>query len=422
MSETEKQDGVTGAGVVTGVAGGIVGVVGPGENEDDRLEKVIHAENPLLEASRVLLRAQADMDRMPVTSENLMQQLRDMLAGEVRVFDRLCTRANIRADHAAGARYCLCTALDEVAMQSPWSRLNNLSTLWAAQTLTNTFGMDGQGGDKIYLLAARLLQEPTEHHDLLEVIYRIMSLGFEGRYRLITDGPRRHDAIRQQIYNAITAGRDPVPIALSPHGIAPIAARRRSFREVPVWLTAGLCALVLLCMFGYFKYRLVSQTTDVQRQIDAIAHLTPPAAPVALHLKELLKDEIAAGTVSVDEDSQHSAVTFRGDAMFEPGSAEIRSSKIGPLVTRIANELVKVPGQVSVLGYSDNIPIHSRQYASNQELSEARATQVKQMLQAAGVPEGRLSALGKGEADPVGDNATPQGRAQNRRVEIMVNY
>ncbi|KVS13682.1 hypothetical protein WK32_31580 [Burkholderia vietnamiensis] len=71
-------------------------------------------------------------------------------------------------------------------------------------------------------------------------------------------------------------------------------------------------------------------------------------------------------------------------------------------------------------GYTDNVPIRSRQFASNAALSEERATQVMQMLQAAGVPSSRLEAVGKGEANPLGDNRTVQGRAQNRRVEISV--
>jgi len=79
-----------------------------------------------------------------------------------------------------------------------------------------------------------------------------------------------------------------------------------------------------------------------------------------------------------------------------------------------------VPGKVTVLGYTDNVPIRSRAFASNDALSTERATQVLQMLQADGVPASRLEAVGKGEADPVADNSTAQGRAQNRRVQINV--
>jgi type VI secretion system protein ImpK len=137
------------------------------------------------------------------------------------------------------------------------------------------------------------------------------------------------------------------------------------------------------------------------------------------HLKELLTSEIAAGTVSVDEDARHSAVTFKGDSMFAPGGVAVKAST-GPLLAKIANELMKVPGKVVVAGYTVNVPIKSRQFASNDALSLERATQVMQTLQSAGVPASRLEAIGKGEADPIGDNATPQGRALNRRVAITV--
>jgi type VI secretion system protein ImpK len=90
------------------------------------------------------------------------------------------------------------------------------------------------------------------------------------------------------------------------------------------------------------------------------------------------------------------------------------------LIAKIARELAKVKGKVTVTGYTDNVPIKSRQFASNDALSLERATQVMQMLQASGVPASRLEAIGRGAADPLGDNATPQGRAQNRRVEISV--
>jgi type VI secretion system protein ImpK len=186
-----------------------------------------------------------------------------------------------------------------------------------------------------------------------------------------------------------------------------------------VWITVALLSIILLGCFGWFKYELLGRSAEVQKQIADIGHMTPPPASPVLHLKTLLKDEIAAGTVSVDEDTHHSSVTFRGDSMFRPGGVSVNAS-MGPLISKIAAEIVKVPGKVSVLGYTDNLPIRSRQFASNDALSEERATQVMQMLQAAGVPANRLEAVGKGDADPVADNSTPQGRAQNRRVEITV--
>ncbi|TCW85048.1 type VI secretion system protein TssL [Burkholderia sp. SRS-46] len=390
----------------------------PSEPFEQRLAAVLAARNPLLEASRVLLRAQADMPDQ-LASNQAIAWLKSLLEQELRVFQKLCEQANIRRDHMIGARYCLCTALDEAAAQTAWGKSGSSGIEWIKGGLAITFHGDLDGGDKVYLLIGRLLEDPHEHRDLLQVIYRILSFGFEGRYRGSAEGNRKHDAIRQRLYNVITSQREPVPRTLSPHWQSDAKGKRLSFYDFPVWITVTVLSVILLGLFGWFKYELMSRATDVQKQIAAIGNMTSPPAPPQLHLKQLLKDEIAAGTVSVDEDARRSAVTFRGDAMFKPGGAAVQAS-MNPLIAKIAGEIAKVPGKVTVLGYTDNVPIRSRHFTSNQALSEERATQVMQMLQTAGVPANRLEAIGKGDADPLGDNRTAQGRAQNRRVEIDV--
>ncbi|WP_322064141.1 type VI secretion system protein TssL, long form [Burkholderia ubonensis] len=392
--------------------------IAPPEVFEQRLAKVKAATNPLLEASSVLLRAQADMPER-FASKNAAMSLRTLLKQEMRVFEKLCEQTNIRRDHMIGARYCLCTALDEAVTQTAWGKGGSSGIEWIKGGLATTFHGDRDGGDKVYLLIGRLLQDPDEHRDLLQVIYRILSFGFEGRYREGTDGKRKHDAMRQRLYNVITSQREPVPMALSPHWQSTAKGKRLSLYDFPVWITVTVLSVILLGLFGWFKYELTTRAAEIQKQIAAIGHLAPPPAPPTLHLKQLLKDEIAAGTVCVDEDARRSAVTFRGDVMFQPGGVSVQAS-MNPLISKIAGEISKVPGNVTVLGYTDNVPIRSRHFASNQVLSEERATQVMQKLQAAGIPASRLEAVGKGDADPVGDNRTAQGRAQNRRVEIVV--
>ncbi|NLP64911.1 type VI secretion system protein TssL, long form [Paraburkholderia sacchari] len=414
----------------------------PGESLTTRLAAIKAADNPLLEAARPLLRALADMPEH--LDHERVEQLRDLLEQEVRAFQKLCEQTSIRRDHMLGARYCLCTAIDEAAMQTTWGKNSKMPVQpglsqrgkdagvaasgmnthdagveWVTRGMATIFHEDRQGGDKVYLLIGRLMSDPQEHLDLLEVIYRILSLGFEGRYRFEAGGHRKHEAVRQRIYNEIMARRGIVPVALSPHWQSDVKGRRASFYDFPVWITVALLSIILLGCFGWFKYELLGRSAEVQKQIADIGHMTPPPAPPVLHLKTLLKDEIAAGPVSVDEDTHHSSVTFRGDSMFPPGGVSVKAT-MGPLIAKIAAEIARVPGKVSVLGYTDNVPIRSRQFASNDALSEERATQVMQMLQAAGVPASRLEAIGKGDADPVADNSTPQGRAQNRRVEITV--
>ena len=391
----------------------------PPEDFGDRLDRVKAARNPLLEAARVLLRAQADMPDDFTLNE--AEILRSLLEEEFHTFEKLCEQANIRRDHMIGARYCLITGLDEVAMQSKWAReAENGANAWVKEGLATKFDADLEGGNKVYLLIGRLMKDPDEHIDLIHVIYRILSLGFQGRYRHEPDGASKHRAIRRRLYNEIMARREPVPVALSPHWQSDVPGKPKPFYDFPVWITVVVLSLILLGMVGYFKYQLLNRSAAVQKQIAAIAQMAPPQASAStVHLKELLKGEIAAGTVSVNEDAHHSSVTFRGDTMFAPGGASVRAT-MSPLIAKIAAEVAKVPGKVTIVGYTDNVPIRSSQFASNQALSEARAKQMAQMLQAAGVPPSRLDAVGRGEADPIGDNSTAQGRAQNRRVEITV--
>jgi type VI secretion system protein ImpK len=388
-----------------------------GESTAERLAAIRAARNPLLEAARPLLRALADLpDQL---EKDGIDQLRVLLEQEVRIFQKLCDQISIRRDHMLGARYCLCTALDEAAMQTVWGKGGETGVEWNTNGLATLFHEDRQGGTKVYLLVGRLMSESQEHLDLLELIYRILSLGFEGRYRYEADDRRKHETVRQRIYNEMMSQRGSLAVALSPHWQSDVTGKRVSFFDFPVWITLAVLSVILIGLFGYFKYELLNRSAEVQKQIADIGRMTPPPAPPALHLKELLKNEIAAGTVSVDEDAHHSSVTFHGDSMFPPGAAAVKTS-MTPLVTKIAGEIVKVPGKVTVLGYTDNLPIKSRQFASNEALSEERATQIMQMLQTAGVPAARLEAVGRGDADPIGDNATVQGRAQNRRVEITV--
>jgi type VI secretion system protein ImpK len=393
----------------------------PPEPFDERLAAVRTARNPLLEAARVLLRAQADMPDT-LTSRQAIATLRYLLEEEVRTFERLCERANIRRDHMIGARYCMCTALDEMAMETAWGKGGDSGMNWAKNGLATTFLEDRDGGDRVYLLIDRLMTEPQEHLDLLQVIHRVLGLGFEGRYRHEPNGPRKHFAVRQRIYDEIASRLPPVPVDLSPNWRSDVKPKRFTYYEFPVWITVVVLSTVLLAMFGYYKYDLMRRSAAVQKQIADIGRMMPPPAPStppALNLKALLKDEIAAGTVSVVENAHHSKVTFRGDAMFVPGGVAVKRA-MEPLIAKIAGEIAKVPGKVTVLGYTDSAPIRNGQFASNEALSAERATQVQQMLQATGVPAGRLEAVGKGDANPLADNRTKQGRALNRRVEITI--
>jgi chemotaxis protein MotB len=92
-----------------------------------------------------------------------------------------------------------------------------------------------------------------------------------------------------------------------------------------------------------------------------------------------------------------------------------------PIVSQIAEVLNSVPNKVALVGHADSIPIHNKRFQSNWELSAARSVNLLQVLSTRyGIPESRLSVQSYGSNDPKDSNDTEAGRAENRRVEILL--
>lgn len=380
-----------------------------------RLAEISAAANPLLAAARPLLCALAQMPEK--LDAGFVEHYRTLLEREVHLYQTLCDQANLRREHVLAVRYCLCTALDEAANKTMWGRRG----IWAGKSLLVIFHGESEGGIKLFQIIGRLASGFQEHGDVLEVIYHILGLGFEGRYSVRPDGRKQLDDIRQQLLTQLSQRRDPVTQVLSPGFQGAVAGRLRRIRRVPVWLSGGLALLVMLTLFGLYSHRMTVQTETVQQRIDAIGkNLPPPPVPVhKLRLKILLANEIARGLLTVEEDERHSRVVFRGDAMFVPGQ-KIVSDTLRPVIDKAAREIARVGGAVTVTGHTDSQPIHSAAFPSNQVLSEKRAAEVAALLTSGGVPAGQIKIVGMGDTAPVADNRSKVGRAQNRRVEILV--
>lgn len=126
-----------------------------------------------------------------------------------------------------------------------------------------------------------------------------------------------------------------------------------------------------------------------------------------------------AEAVLVGRDGRGVTVSFRDELFFAPGSAELKP-EARPLLASVAAFARKARRALVVEGHADNLPLKSERFASNLELSAARAGRVyAALLNEENVSPDALSAAGYGEYRPVAANATPEGRARNRRVDIL---
>ncbi len=143
-------------------------------------------------------------------------------------------------------------------------------------------------------------------------------------------------------------------------------------------------------------------------------------ATLQKELRDALHNEIAMHEVSLHRETEGLVVSLKEFGFFDSGSAALKPESL-PALDRIASILAIRICRLRIEGHTDNVPIHTAQMDSNWELSTARATELVRVLiiRHRFGPE-RLSAAGYAQYHPIASNSTVQGRAQNRRVDIVI--
>ena len=132
-----------------------------------------------------------------------------------------------------------------------------------------------------------------------------------------------------------------------------------------------------------------------------------------------LDSMVRQGQVQVSEGARGITIEINSSMLFASGDSTL-SSEAEQVLQAIAGALIQGDFPITVEGHSDNTPIATSRFASNWELSAVRAASVARLFAESGLAPGQLSAIGYGDQRPLENNATPEGRARNRRVAILV--
>jgi chemotaxis protein MotB len=137
-------------------------------------------------------------------------------------------------------------------------------------------------------------------------------------------------------------------------------------------------------------------------------------------LSEELRKEIEEGRIEISMQQRGLVVSFTQAALFSSGEAVISAEALSGL-EKLAAAMKKIPNPVRLEGHSDSIPIRTPRFRSNWELSAARSIALMEILSDRfGVPQERLSIAGYADTAPIASNDTAEGRARNRRVDIVL--
>lgn len=199
-------------------------------------------------------------------NENI-EHLRAGLEAEIRAFEsRALALSDIEQAQIIASRYVLCTAVDEAVSTS----LPGENGEWSKQGLLSTFHNETWGGEKFFQILDRCMQQPARNLYILELMYLLLSLGFEGKFGVRERGPIALEALRDKIYKQIRLLRGEPPQDLSPKVESP-KGQHRIHAYIPVWLVLAVFLFAIGVTFVGFSTILEKQAEPLLDDMSAIS-------------------------------------------------------------------------------------------------------------------------------------------------------
>lgn len=160
----------------------------------------------------------------------------------IQQFDTQAKQQGYPPQTITAACYCLCVTFDEMILGTPWGS----QSAWVQHTLLSAIHQETYGGERFYIILHQMAENPAENLDILELLYLLLSLGFEGQY--FNENTAKRDEIRYSLFNLIRNYRESPQKALSPNALDQRVVEYHQIKKVPVWaviVTAGIILLIL---------------------------------------------------------------------------------------------------------------------------------------------------------------------------------
>lgn len=220
--------------------------------------------NPIVDAAWAVLSEVVGLRRCS-DRENL-GTLNDRLSLAVTQFETCALQGGVESSQVMSARYVLCSVMDETVVTTPWGAQSE----WSKMSLLSRFHNETFGGEKVFQLLERLSRDPVKHLAMLELLYLCLSLGFEGKYRVMERGVSQLEAVRDALYRQIRHVRgEPPPAPLLP--AMQRADRRKRIRVIPATWWVVFTLGCLLAMYTGFAWVLSNERSNALQPLQLSA-------------------------------------------------------------------------------------------------------------------------------------------------------
>ena len=384
--------------------------------------------NPLLAAASSLLillgRLRTGLVELQVAP------LMEHVTREIDRFERNAISAGVHPHEALVAKYALSGTADDIVQNLPGSDRGD----WQQYSMVARFFHKRDSGVGFFQEAEKAMQAPAQQYNLLELMLVCLSLGFEGQFRTMPNGAAELARIRGAIHESLRRVHPRPDEDISVMWQPVVQGRGRRFAAIPIPAILGGSVAMLLGVFAIFLTlinRDGAEAAGVMRGLHRdmpvlqIDRSDPGPAYVAEmpqldRIRDAFAAEIADGRVRVEAKGDFIAIRVGNLQLFDLGAVEVKPG-FADLAGRIAEVLNAEGGAILIEGHTDNVPLTGRgRFKDNYQISTARAESVAGVLAPLLADGGRVTIEGRGEDQPVADNATEEGRAENRRVEILL--
>ncbi|GAA6178132.1 type IVB secretion system protein IcmH/DotU [Sulfitobacter pacificus] len=356
----------------------------------------------------------------------------DHVTREIDTFERNALNAGVGQQDAFDAKYALCATADDIVQNLPGADRGT----WMEYSMVARFFGERSSGVGFFQKMDEAMRAPGQRFNLIELMLTCLSLGFEGQYRAMPNGSVELSRIRTAMYETLRRVQPRPDDDVSVRWTPVLLGGKRRQGGTPLWVIAAIAAVMVVSLFATLSTLLTREGAEVRGRILALHAGQPPVtiertapivrsyeAPQSTQLERIraaLAAEIEAGQVEVARTNDWVFVRVGDVLQFGSGSATL-TSDFSTLAAAIGRTFDDEKGPVRVVGHTDSVPPTGRgQFKTNEDLSVARAKAVGDILSGVLIDPARLLVEGKGAVDPIADNTTREGRARNRRVEIMI--
>ncbi|ENR6208487.1 type IVB secretion system protein IcmH/DotU [Serratia marcescens] len=366
-----------------------------------------HWDNPLIAAAiPVLLQVERVRDQKQLNPAAVRAQI----VREIQQFQQTLL-AHVAPGDVDKLAYLLCSYVDECCMSTLESGELNLSLLVE-------FYRDAWGGEKCFEHLQEYLAASPRNKEILAFYDLILSLGFEGQFHVMERGAVLLADVRNRLDGYLYSQNPTQTLA----DAEPSNVVRKATRITPLKLLCYGLAIALLA-YASAAWYLHDQSRALR---NAILAWTPPQ-PRKINIMETLPQPLpqilSEGWLEVRADPRGWLLIFTSDGAFATGQSKLSEEfKKKRNIERLGEALAPWPGDLEVIGHTDNKPYRNTSSNSNLKLSEARAQTVADKLReslANSKYNRTVTSVGKGDQEPLDDNATEEGRRRNRRVDIL---